>query len=1088
MEMKNKWIHPVLNPLPEKVAGVQKPVISLSGKGWEMKRGITEEEIKCGRYMPEWREVTVPVQPELHPIEEKYAYRRYVTVPEDWNEKRIFLRFEGANGLARIYLNGKQIKTHYGGFVSWDCEITEFVRAGETFLITVLMEDKAGEISVFNYGGLVRDVLMYALPQTCLTRMHSDTVFDRDYMDAKLSVHLAVAGMIEAVRLTLTGEEGGAVSLGEIRQDEEGKAEFEVWVKKPKKWDCEHPNLYTLRAEVIRGGQTTETVSMRIGFRQIERRGREVFVNGDRIKLHGVNRHDTYPLTDRVVTHELVEQDIRLFKEANVNFIRTSHYPPRKDFLDLCDKYGIYVEDEASICFLGYASMQLQSDPQFKDQMMECFAEMIERDYSHPCILLWSLANECFWGTNFPQMIQYAHVVDHQRMTIFSFPAGQFEDDEQADVWSCHYASYSSDFASRQDGMGRTICMPAPVPVLHDESTHVPASESQGILREPGIHDFWGERLDLFWKKVWSTYGALGAAIWAGIDNTKKAGDALEGPPWGIVDGWRRKKPEFWHVRKAYSPVCLGKELEECEGKAAVSVGNRFLHTNLNEITIRWKTGQEQGNMSGPNISPFGAGLMILPIPYEKGRRIELTFTDPAGNQVDEAVFVVGGEQHFLPELDGRCPMVQYKEQEICVQGEDYQIRFSRKDGMITEGIWRGKKVVCGGPYLHMTGLHSAKWILAQMRVKEEENCVHIILEGAYGKVKVRFDIRMDNSGLMKTEYEFVDMPYSSPRRIAQTGSICEQCGGYDEVGIAYRVPKEADHFMWKRNGYWSVYPEWHIGRLQGNTTRHYSGGLNDDTAIPDREWRFDEKDTTLYGREDICDRGTRDFSSMKFHVYHAAIGTKEGMLQMYSDGRDSVRVWPLINSENMICNRHDSIRYTGNWFVSDIRNRGMDGTEMVSGTAGDSCEISFCGTGIQWYSSRDSICGMANLYLDGELVKTDLDLGLAEGIKNPRQYEKYYSRCIYTIKDLEKKRHTLKIEVTGKKAKDSFNSYVNIDHFVILEEDILGESMFIINQDYNYTRLSWGIYEKNAVCVDTGYKGSVYVRIGGCPDQMKKE
>ena len=85
--------------------------------------------------------------------------------------------------------------------------------------------------------------------------------------------------------------------------------------------------------------------------------------------------------------------------------------------------------------------------------------------------------------------------------------------------------------------------MPAPVPVLHDESTHVPASESQGILREPGIHDFWGERLDLFWKKVWSTDGALGAAIWAGIDNTKKAGDALEGPPWGIVDGWRRKKP-----------------------------------------------------------------------------------------------------------------------------------------------------------------------------------------------------------------------------------------------------------------------------------------------------------------------------------------------------------------------------------------------------------------------------------------------------------------------------------------------------------------------------------------------------------------
>ena len=89
---------------------------------------------------------------------------------------------------------------------------------------------------MFNYGGLVRDVLMYTLPQTCLTRMHSDTVFDRDYMDAKLSVHLAVAGMAEAVRLTLTGADGDAISLGEVREAE-GEAEFGVLVKKPKKWD-----------------------------------------------------------------------------------------------------------------------------------------------------------------------------------------------------------------------------------------------------------------------------------------------------------------------------------------------------------------------------------------------------------------------------------------------------------------------------------------------------------------------------------------------------------------------------------------------------------------------------------------------------------------------------------------------------------------------------------------------------------------------------------------------------------------------------------------------------------------------------------
>lgn len=191
---------------------------------------------------------------------------------------------------------------------------------------------------------------------------------------------------------------------------------------------------------------------------------------------------------------------MKLFKEANVNFIRTSHYPPRPDFLDFCDEYGIYVEDEASICFLGYACRQLQNDPEYKELFLQCFTEMIERDYSHPCILLWSLANECVWGDNFTQLIRYAHAADTQRLTIFSFPAGQFEDDEQADVWSAHYVAFDSDFSARQDAMGRTVCMPADVPVIHDESIHVPAMESQDLGREAGIRDF-GESAGIFLEK-----------------------------------------------------------------------------------------------------------------------------------------------------------------------------------------------------------------------------------------------------------------------------------------------------------------------------------------------------------------------------------------------------------------------------------------------------------------------------------------------------------------------------------------------------------------------------------------------------------
>lgn len=1073
---------PVLNPLPRQVRGVESPVILLNGEGWKLKKGVDENEIISGDYTGGWESVSVPVQPALHQIQGRYAYSRCITIPDDWKGQRIFIRFDGANGLAEVYLNGHFIKKHYGGFVSWDCEITEYAKAGETCRLSVIMEDKAGEISIFNYGGLIRDVTIYAVPEVHLTRMHCDTVFDRSFTDAALTVHLSFAGAPDEVRLQLEEADGSRIQLGTIKTETDKEIDFSVWVKHPEKWDCEHPNLYILIAELIYAGHVTETVTKKIGFRQIEKKGKEVYVNGDRIKLHGVNRHDTYPLTDRVVTHELVEQDVKLFKEANVNFIRTSHYPPRPDFLDFCDEYGIYVEDEASICFLGYACRQLQNDPEYKELFLQCFTEMIERDYSHPCILLWSLANECVWGDNFTQLIRYAHAADAQRLTIFSFPAGQFEDDEQADVWSAHYVAFDSDFSARQDAMGRTVCMPADVPVIHDESIHVPAMESQDLGREAGIRDFWGERLDLFWKKIWDTDGALGAAIWAGVDDTKKSEDSLTGPAWGIIDGWRRKKPEFWHVRKAYSPILLEEKAAECGGKVSVAVRNRFLHSNLNEIRIDWKTDKEKESMFGPDVRPFGEGILVFPISFKKGEKLEVTFTDKLGNLLDEALFVIGGTDYLLPGMSGKCPEIQYEEQYIRVAGKDYEIRFSRENGMIQEGVWKNQVVVCGGPYLHLTGLHLGKWSLASMQVNEESGCVHIILDGAYDQVQVRFDIRLDAEGLMKTEYEFVDMPYSSPRRVAQTGSICGQSGGYDEVGISYLVPKESETLSWKRKGYWSVYPEWHIGRLEGRTSKHYPGGINKQIAVPDREWRFDEKDTSVYGKYDICDRGTRDFASMKFHIYYAAVGNENGMFQVYSDGKDSVRMQTQIKAENIISSRNAAVIYTGNWHETDIHNRGLDGVEMVSKTAGDSCEFTFRGTGIQWYSSLDSICGTAKVYLDGNLVRENLELGFPQGMKNPRYYEKFYSRCVYSAQDLEKGKHTLRIEVTGKNSRDSFNSYVNIDHFVVLEDDVLGESRLIINKDYNYTHLSWGIYEKEAVCVGTGYKGSVCTRIGGLP------
>ena len=159
-------------------------------------------------------------------------------------------------------------------------------------------------------------------------------------------------------------------------------------------------------------------------------------LNGAPLKLRGINRHDIHPVTGRAITHELVEADVRLFREANINFIRTSHYPPRPDFLDLCDEYGIYVEDETAVAFLGQEIDCRENDPEFTSRFMDQFAELIERDRSHPCVILWSLANESFWGTNIAMQNAYAHQEDPSRLTIFSYPITRHEEDDRADIWS----------------------------------------------------------------------------------------------------------------------------------------------------------------------------------------------------------------------------------------------------------------------------------------------------------------------------------------------------------------------------------------------------------------------------------------------------------------------------------------------------------------------------------------------------------------------------------------------------------------------------------------------------------------------------
>ena len=411
------WPRPALVPLPEEVAGVSHPVVDLGGT-WKVTTSPPAEFWGNGIDPSGWTDITVPGELTAQGIEfardSECAYKRAVPIPAEAASMTVLLRFDGVYSYARVWVNGKFVREHHGGFTSWDCDISDHVTPGQTAWVTVGVTDRADDISyASNYakhyiGGILRSVKLVILSAVHLTRWHVETDFDSSFRDASLKVMAsAVIRDPRGVKLNLhlTDPEGKNISLSPnslvLSRDHAGVS-IEIPISSPMKWDAEHPNLYALGAELIVHKTTVEKLENKIGFRKVERQKNKLYVNGDAVKLRGVCRHDTHPVWGRMTSPEQDEKDAVLLRDANVNFVRTSHYPPTESFLEACDKFGIYVEEESAVCFVkqewSVTGGGTESDPEFTSRYMDQFTEMIERDRSHPSVIFWSLGNESAWG------------------------------------------------------------------------------------------------------------------------------------------------------------------------------------------------------------------------------------------------------------------------------------------------------------------------------------------------------------------------------------------------------------------------------------------------------------------------------------------------------------------------------------------------------------------------------------------------------------------------------------------------------------------------------------------------------------------
>jgi len=884
----------------DEVAGVKNPVVSLNGT-WKFTLTPPENFWSDDVNPAGWADIEVPGECLMQGFEIRhnvgYPYKKEIDIPADFAGRRTFLRFDGVYSYTRVWVNGQFIRDHHGGFTSWDCDITDFIEPGQNAWLTVEVTDRDDEISYGSgyahhlIGGILRDVSLLAVPQDHLSHLHLETDLDAEYRNAVLRIDAGVNfrdAKNADILFSLTDKSGTRLRLDSSRLEltrENPAGRLNIPVQRPLLWDAEHPFLYTLTAELRVGGRLVQKRTQKIGFRKVEVAGNMLLVNGRPIKLRGACRHDVHPLLGRRSTRDLDRQDVLLAKEANFNFIRTSHYPPSRSFLEFCDEVGLYVEEEAAVCFVGthrspeYHELSFsQDDPDITDRYLNPLAEMVERDRNHPCVIIWSIGNENLYGANFQKEYDCVKRADPTRPVMFSYPGKVPPGMVCTDILSMHYPSSDGDLT--QYGIVAKGFSCGPIPAIFDEWAHVSCYNTPTLCEDPNVRNYWGESIKAFWDRTFESDG-VGGAIWGMIDEVFFLPDGPVGyGPWGIVDGWRRKKPEFWHTKKAYSPVrVLQTEMSEFgPGRPLrIPVHNRFDHTRLSELEIRWSAGGSSRSMPGPDIPPHEKGEMMIPAQaWKAGDPLLIQFFKD-GRFIDEELIRLGGSEPDRGAVKAAAAELRVEEGKkgIRVSGANFALSISRRTGIIEEVQLDGRTILVSGPYFHLrwikeqpagtqpefaeTGPQS--YALEKMAWSKKDQGLEVRLSGRMERLGILLSYFISPDGTVSARYDLQDIPAGAPA----------------EIGITYEL-EDAAWIEWQRKGLWSTYPDGHIGRLSGRAVL----GSSPATAYREKPaggWAMDAWDYFLQGferPENTTESLSNDARSLKENVYYYSVGFEE--------------------------------------------------------------------------------------------------------------------------------------------------------------------------------------------------------------------
>lgn len=811
------------------------------------------------------------IQPPFAPV--KYnpvgQYIRTFTVPESWSGKPVYISFQGVESAFYVWVNGDLVGYSEDTFTPADFDLTPYLIEGENKIAVEVyrwcdaswLEDQ----DFWRMSGIFRDVYLYATPRVHVSDFAAVPELDGEYRDADLKINTKIKNYFEeaagdiSFTAMLYDHEGNEVWKAPIRKEISLNGDFlseisvSASVENPNKWSAESPYLYTLVLNLHDGdGELVEAQSCKVGFRTFEIKDGLMKINGKRIVLKGVNRHEFAADKGRAVDYEDMLHDIKLMKQFNINAVRTSHYPNHPTWYELCDEYGLYVIDETNLethDTWHYGQKELGdtvpgSRPEWTANVLDRCNSMYQRDKNHPSIIIWSLGNESFGGDNFIQMHDYLKAQDPSRIIHYEGVFHYRESEAASDIESTMYITpdlvekYALEAENEQKK-----------PYILCEYSHAMGNSCGNLYKYTELFDKYPILQGGFiwdWKDQ-----ALKTETADGREYLAYGGDFGESPHDGnfsgngliFADG--SISPKLYEVKKCYQNVQF--KAVDIE-RGIIEVTNNHLFTNLESYILNWKVETDRAAVK--------SGTQQLDIPPLTAATVRIDELESKDPDADEYVITVSlhlkGEEKWAErnhEIAFEQFVVNKKEKKditvekelhctesethFSVAGNHFSVTFEKQNGSITEYQYGGRNLLRQGPtpnfWRAMTDndrgskldVRSATWRNAgenkqvtsfDAEIKGEEVHVHVsYLLQTEIPTPCKISYLIIGDGKIHVEQEIT--PAADLPEIPEIGMMLTMDASFDTIEWFGRGPHES---------YWDKYMGAKIGKYRGKVADQF--------------------------------------------------------------------------------------------------------------------------------------------------------------------------------------------------------------------------------------------------------------------------